>query len=192
MASMSAAGWMQLAGNFVSIWGARDAARAARLAGERKKVAAEFNATELERQAGIAVALSQRQAMEERRMAEYAASRALAVAAASGGGVSDPTVVKLLADHKGMGAYKANLALYEGEERARQFRISAMSERLEGSGALEEGLAMARAYNIRAIGGTVRTMGGLYAKYGGNGPEADGHGDAALISDSYDPANGPT
>lgn len=185
MASMSAAGWMQLAGNFVSLWGARDAARASRLAGERKKVAAEFNATELERQAGIAVALGQREAMEERRVAEYAASRALAVAAASGGGVSDPTVVKLLADHKGMGAYKASLALYEGEERARQFRISAMSERLGGSGALEEGLAQARAYNTRAIGMTVRTMGGLYAKYGGAGPEGEGHGDSALIG-TYD------
>ena len=192
MASMSAAGWMQLAGNFVSVWGARDAARASRLAGERQKVAAEFNATELERQAGIAIALGQRQALEERRVAEHAASRALAVAAASGGGVSDPTVVKILADHKGMGAYKASLALYEGDERARQFRIAAMSERLGGSGALEEGLANARAYNIRAIGTTVRTAGGLYAKYGGKGPEGEGHGDAALISESYNPANGPT
>lgn len=183
MASMSAAGWMQLAGNFVSIWGARDAARAARTAGERSQVAAEFNAAELERQAGIALALSQREALEERRVADYAASRALAVAAASGGGVSDPTIVKILADHKGMGAYKASLALYEGEERARQYRVSAMSERLGGSGALEEGLARARAYNIRAIGGTVRTLGGLYGKYGAGGPDAepDGHGDAALI-----------
>jgi len=185
---------MQLAGNFVSVWGTRDAARASRAAGERAQVAAEFNAVELERQAGIAVALAQRQAMEERRVADYAASRALAVAAASGAGVSDPTIVKILADHKGMGAYKASLALYEGEERARQFRIAAMSERLGGSQSLEEGLARARAYNIGAVGGTVRTLGGLYAKYGGNGPEAEpaGHGDAALISDSYDPANGPT
>lgn len=187
MASMSAAGWLQLAGNAVSIWGARDAARAARTGGERQKVAAEFNAVELERQAGIAVALGQRAALEERRVADYAASRALAVAAASGGGVSDPTIVKILADHKGMGAYKASLALYEGEERARQFRIAAMSERLGGSQSLEEGLAQARAYNTRAIGMTVRTLGGLYAKYGGGGPEAEpaGHGDAALIG-TYD------
>ena len=189
MASMSAAGWMQIAGNFVSMWGARDAARAARTAGERQNVAAEFNAVEMERQAGIAVALGQRAALEERRVADHAASRALAVAAASGGGVSDPTIVKLIADHKGMGAYKASLALYEGEERARQFRIAAMSERLGGSGALEEGLARARAYNIQAIGNTVKTMGGLYAKYGAGGPEAEpaGHGDAALI---YEPAGG--
>jgi hypothetical protein len=188
---MSAAGWLQIAGTAVSVWGARDAARAARTAGEREKVAAEFNAAELERQAGIAVALGQREALEERRVADHAASRALAVAAASGAGVSDPTVVRLLAEHKGMGAYRASLALYEGEERARQFRIAAMSERIGGSGALEEGLARARAYNIRAIGTTVRTAGSLYAKYGAGGPEAapEGHGDAALIRD-YDPSIG--
>lgn len=183
MASMSAAGWLQLAGNFVSIAGSRDSARAARTAGERSKVAGEFNAVELERQAGLSSALAQRQAMEERRMADYAASRALAVAAASGAGVSDPTMMRILANHKGEGMYRASLALYEGEERARQFRIAAISERMGGSGALEEGLARARAYNLQAIGTTVRTTGSLYAKYGGKGPDA--HGDSELIG-TYD------
>ncbi len=184
MASMSMAGWLQLASGFVSVMGSRESAKAARTAGERARVAGEFNAVELERQAGIAAALAQRQAMEEVRVADYAASRALAVAAASGAGVSDPTMVRILSNFKGEGAYRASLALYEGEERARQFRVAAMSERLGGSGALEEGLSRARAYELQGIGTTVRTAGSLYAKYGGKGP-GSGHGDAALIG-NYD------
>ena len=188
MASMGAAGWLSLAGGLVSLMGARDAARAARTAGERSQLAAEFNAMEMERQAGISVALGQRQAMEERRQGDIAASRALAVAAASGAGVSDPTIVRLLTAHKGEGAYRAEVALYEGEERARSLRIAAISERLGGSQALEEGLDRARAYNIQGLSTIVRTGSSLYSKYGVGGPNSKpaGSGDAALIYDSAD------
>jgi hypothetical protein len=184
---MSAAGWLQLAGAFVSVQGSREAGRLSKLAGERSRVAAEFNALELERQAGIAIALSQRTALEEQRLADVAASRALAVAAASGAGVSDPTIMNILARTKGEGTYRASVALYEGEERARQFRIAAISERIGGSQAMEEGAARAGAYNLQAIGTMFRTGSSLYAKYGGGGPDAAsvegaaGSGDARLL-----------
>ena len=179
MASMGMAGWMSLAGGLVQLAGSVEGARASRTAGARAQVAAEFNANELERQAGISIAIAQRQALEEKRQGDIAASRALAVAAASGAGVSDPTIVRLLTSAKGEGAYRAEVALYEGEERARQLRIAAMSERLGGSAALEEGIDRARAYNLQGLGTIARTGGSLYAKYGGGGP--DSHGDAALI-----------
>lgn len=190
MASMNAAGWLQLAGAFVSVQGSREAARTARLAGERSKVAGEFNAIELERQAGIAIALGQRSALEEQRQADIAASRALAVAAASGAGVSDPTIVRLLAATKGEGTYRASIALYEGEERARQLRIAALSERMGGSAALEEGADRARAYNLQGLGTMFKTGSSLYAKYGVGGPDAAsatagaGSGDARLLDTS--------
>jgi hypothetical protein len=184
---MGMAGWLQLGSSFVSMMGAKEAARAAKTAGERSKVAGEFNAIELERQAGIAISLGQRSALEEQRQADIAASRALAVAAASGGGVSDPTIVRLLSQTKGLGIYRASIALYEGEERARQFRVAALSERMGGSAAMEEGAARAGAYNLQALGTMFKTGSSLYAKYGVGGPDAasvksgTGSGDAALI-----------
>lgn len=183
MASMGMAGWLSLGGSLMEMWGAHEGAKAAATAGARQQLAAEFNAMELERQAGISIALAQRQAAEERRQGDIAASRALAVAAASGAGVSDPTIVRLLTSAKGEGAYRAEVALYEGEERARQLRIGATAERLGGADALEEAMGRARAYNLRGWGSVVRLGSSMYAKYGVGGPDAAdaSHGDAALI-----------
>lgn len=72
-----------------------------------------------------AVASSQRAAFEEQRRAELMASRALAVAAAGGGGADDPTVTKIIADINGEGAYRAAVAMYEGEEAAKKLRFEA-------------------------------------------------------------------
>lgn len=188
MASMGMAGWLQLAGTASSLWGSMEGSRIARAGAARAQVTAEFNAWNLERQAGIALALAQREAMEERRLGDIAASRALAVAAASGGGVQDPTIVRLLASTKGEAAYRASVALYEGEERGRQLRHEATFERIGGAEALAEGKARSRAYTLQGLGTAARGGVSLYAKYGGGGPS----GDAALISDSYNPRNGPT
>jgi len=88
-------------------------------------------AAQLEVQAGTERAISQRSAMEERRQARLVASRGVAVAAASGGGVDDPTVVNLLADIEGEGEYRALTALYNGEEEARGLEGQAKARRKE-------------------------------------------------------------
>lgn len=182
MASIGAAGWLSLAGGLIELMGQREGARAAKAGGERKQLAAEFNAWNLDRQAGIATAIAQRNAEEEIRQGDVAASRALAVAAASGAGASDPTIAKILADTKGMAAYRASVALYEGDEQARQFRIAGISERLGGVGAVEDANAQVKAYRLKSMGTIARTGVSLYTKYGAGGPK--GSGDAALIADS--------
>lgn len=88
-------------------------------------------ARQLEAKAGTERAISQRQAMEERRQARLAASRGLAVAAASGGGADDPTVVNTLANIAGEGEYRALTALYNGEETARGDEAQAKARRKE-------------------------------------------------------------
>ena len=91
-------------------------------------------ALQLERQAGIERAASQRKAMEEKRQARLVASRAQAVGAATGGAL-DPTVVNAMADIEGEGEFRALTALYEGEEEARGLEAQAVARRKEGKNA---------------------------------------------------------
>lgn len=88
-------------------------------------------ADQLDRQAGIERASSQRRAIEERRQARLVASRALAVGAATGGAL-DPTVVNAISGIEGEGEYRALTALFEGEEAARGDEAQAKARRKEG------------------------------------------------------------
>lgn len=151
-----------------------DIGRARLAAAERDKAAKEFEAEQLEVLAKQEVAASQREALEEERQAKLRASRALAVAAASGGGASDPTVIDIIANLRGEGAYRAGLRLYEGEERARLNLLEARERRFAGASALAEGQAelqagkkRRRARQIQAVGSIL--SGGsefLLGKYG--------------------------
>ena len=98
-------GWFSAAGLLLQMWGSIQQGKIARIQGERQRIAAEFAKWQADRQAGTALAISQRQAVEENRQASHVASRALAVAAASGAGVSDPTMVRIIANARGEGAY---------------------------------------------------------------------------------------
>jgi len=87
-------------------------------AGDAAEDAGKVTAAELKRRADARRAAGHREAAEEQRNAELAYSRALAVAAASGGGVSDPTVVKILADLQAEGDYRVLSRLYTAEDEA--------------------------------------------------------------------------
>ncbi len=121
-------------------------------AAEREKEAREFEADQLETLAKQEFAASQREALEERRQANIQASRALAVAAASGAGAGDPTVIDIIANLQGEGAYRAGLALYEGEERQRLTQLEARERRFAGASALAEGQAELQAGKTRKRG----------------------------------------
>jgi len=184
MAEFGALGWMQAAGSFLQAWGNFEQGRMARVQGERRRIAAEFDAWNAERQAGIAIAISQRQALEEERQGRLVASRALAVAAASGGGVSDPTIVRIIANARGEASYRAHVALYEGEARARELKFEAITGRIAGHELEAEGARVQGAYALAGLGALARGGASLYAKYGMNGPGTTprgGSGDAALI-----------
>lgn len=112
-------------------------------------------ARQLERQAGQTRASSQRSAIEERRKAELLSSRGLAVAAASGGGADDPTVVNLLADIDAQGEYNALSQLYSGNEEALGQEAQAKSYRKAAKNAKTAGLLKA--------GGTILSAGSSIA-----------------------------
>jgi hypothetical protein len=172
-----------------AIEGNAAAAAAEKKRAQRIAAAKEFEAQQLEQDAGQAIAASQRQRDEEHRTARLVASRALAVAAASGAGASDTTVVNLIARTKGEGAYRGAVALYEGEERSRRLLAAAGAKRYEGAVAIEGGYDAERAYAYKsqaaattATGNIMGSLGGLFGKYGGGGfGGGGGSGDAALL-----------
>lgn len=118
-----------------------------------------FEARQMAQQAQQAQASSQREAYEVERQGRLLQSRALAVAAASGGGASDPTVMNQIARLAGETEYKKMVALYEGESRADALSLSAAVSRQDASELEKAG--------IIAAGGTVLSGGtSLYSKYG--------------------------
>jgi hypothetical protein len=143
-----AAAAMKITGSVLEMEGHRAAGEAARITGQRRNVAAQFEAQQLEQQAGQTVAAQQRVALEEKRKANLVASRALAVAGASGAGATDPSVVNIIAGIKGEGAYRAAVALYRGEDQARKLRMGAKARRYEGAMLEEAGVREESAHEI--------------------------------------------
>ena len=113
----------------------------------------------LDRQAGLERASSQREAIEERRQSRLVQSRGLAVAAASGAGADDPTVVNLLANLEGEGEYRALTALYEGNERAIGMEDQARARRKEAKNIKTAGI-------INAASTMLGAGSSMYDRYG--------------------------
>ena len=91
-------------GTLITAKGQRDAGKAAAQQSQESAlnelVAAEFEARQAEYLATQAVAISHREAYEQRRVAVLLASKTLANAAGSGASASDPTVVDRLGNSR--------------------------------------------------------------------------------------------
>lgn len=101
--------------------------------GSAQKKAANYQAAQLEQQAGQERASAQRGAIEQRKRATLASSRVKSLSAASGGGVLDPSIVDITGDIGTQGEYNALSALYAGEERGRGLEMGASAKRFEGA-----------------------------------------------------------
>lgn len=156
-------------GMFISAAGSILGGQAARRASKEARKAKEFEANVLEQQAGQEEAASQRDALEENRRAKLIASRAVALSAANGGAF-DPTTVNLLADIQSEGAYRSLVAVYQGEEQARQLKLQAKVSRMEGASAERAGKAQQRASMWNAAGYLAQGGSSLYSRYGRRNP----------------------
>jgi hypothetical protein len=87
--------------------------------------------------------------------------RALSLAAASGGGIDDPTVVNLIGDLNAEGEYRVMSRLYVGSSEATGMYHSAEMARKEGEFALEQGYVKA-----------ATTVMSQYGNFGAMGAEA--------------------
>lgn len=116
-------------------------------------------AAQLEAKAGLERASSQRQAIDEKRNARLASSRALAVAASSGAGADDPTVVNTIAGIEGEGEYRALTALYNGDQEALGMEAQAAANR--------KGAKATKTAGLLKAGGTILSAGSsLYDRFG--------------------------
>lgn len=98
--------------------------------------AAQFEAQQQEMQGKEAFAASQRDAEAARREAGLVQSRQQALAAASGGGADDPTIVRLMTDTAQQGELNAQGATYQGESQKRGLMDAAMGTRMSGRASL--------------------------------------------------------
>ena len=175
-------------GTVLQFAGQMQQAKAANQQGLNAAAMANYKAAQQEQAAGQEVAASQRAAQEEHRRATLMASRALAVSGASGGGVSDPTVMGLISDIEGEGAYRGALDLYQGADRARQLRQGAMTSEIEGLAAFNSAKAKASAMKTNAWGQAAMNVGSMYSKYGGGGMKTDPSGYTDFVA-GYTPEN---
>ena len=152
-------------GLVASVGGSAMQGEAARRAGKAGQEQKEYEAARYEQQAVQEVASAQRDMLEERRRKELVVSRAQALAAFGGGGVSDPTVQNIIADLDSEGAYREAVALYQGKESARQLHQSADLARLEGRNIRQGGKDLAAAYTVQGIASAAQQASSLYTKY---------------------------
>jgi len=103
--------------------------------GQDADAIAKFQARQMRQVALRKEAESQRVAIEEAKAGRLLASRAKAIAGASGAGVDDPSVNKIITEIEAQGEYNALVALYEGTMQARDLRLNAEATREEGRAA---------------------------------------------------------
>lgn len=143
--------------------------------GQQAQQAAEFQAQQLRQNAGQAQASAQHSAFEVDRQAQYTASSALATAAASGGGASDPTVVNLIARNAGEFAYRKAVTLYQGDATARLDNLQADAKEFEGKTIAENsdnvGMSQIFSAGTSILKGAARD-GSLLQRFGGGGPSS--------------------
>ena len=139
--------------------------------------AASFNAAQLRQAGGQAQASAQRDAWAIDRQAQYLASSALATAAASGGGASDPTVINLIAKNASEMAYRKSVALYGGDDQARVANLRADVADYEGKAKSRNALLSGVLGSVggsaeKALTGTMRGT-SMFQRFAGKGPLVD-------------------
>lgn len=133
------------------------------MSGNAARGAANYEARQMEQNAGQERAVSQRRAIEQRKQGLLANSTVQARAAASGAGATDKTVLDIEADNAGAGEYGSLMELHSGEEKARGLEMGSAAKRYEGQTARQAGLFKA--------GSTLMSGGAsLYDRYGNDGP----------------------
>lgn len=150
--------------------------------GQQARESADFQAAQLRQNAGEAQASSQRAAFDIDRQTQIVNSHALAVAAASGGGASDPTVVNLIARNAGEGAYRKAVALYQGDERARLMNLQATAKEYEGRNVAANSNLVAAAQGLRGVGSLMQGYAkgaSMYERFGGGGVGSGGPGSSS-------------
>jgi len=107
------------------------------------------------------MAATTREVAEERRKKERMHSRAIAVSAASGAGVDDPSVVAALGDLNAEGEYRVLSTLWSGQDAAAGLQFRSEAAQREADSAFDIGMvnAVSSMFSTNAaFGGTSKTV----------------------------------
>lgn len=132
----------------------------ARNAGIAAEQEANYRADQMKVNAGQERASAQRQMIGEIKKMRLVQSRGQALAAASGAGALDPSVMDIMGDLETEGRYRGAVAGYEGEDRARSLESGAVLARYEGKNARKAG-------SIKSLSTIMSGASDLYSKYDG-------------------------
>lgn len=130
-----------------------------------QKSIADAQAKQMRQQAGQERALAQRQAYEQQQEGRIVASRARALAAASGGGASalDPTVLDIYSGIAGESEYRALSALYAGESRGQNLEYSARLAKATGQMQAQNSIMSGLTSGLSTIASAGSSLYGRYA-----------------------------
>lgn len=131
--------------------------------GKAEKAAAYDEALQLEAKGKEDFAASQRDMLAKRKEGELVNSRIQALAAASGGGADDPTIVKLMTGVAEESEYNAQSAIYGGASRRKGLFGAAKNRRMGGDASL---LGSKYAAAGAILGGISSAAGKMIGSYG--------------------------
>lgn len=121
-------------------------------AGKAQEAALEFEAQQREAAAKEERAAGQREALEKRRQYERVSGRQRAVAAASGAGVTNASVLDIFEETASRSRYEEGVARYGGESRARGQLDKAAAARMKGKAARQGGILGGIATGLSGLG----------------------------------------
>lgn len=143
---------------------AASSAKAGADSAKAQKADAKFQEQQLQVAGNNAMATGERAATEERKQAGLAQSRAVALAAAGGGGASDPTVMNILGNLAGAGEYNALSQLYNAQSEATgdQNQSNALKAGVSATASATQTAGM-----LQGIGTAFNGGSSFLSKYGG-------------------------
>jgi hypothetical protein len=143
------------AGTILSLAGTAAGVAGSVAAGNAAKAEGKFTAAQMEREAADARAASQREAYMERERGEMVQSRIRAVAADSGAGSINPTVLDLMGDAEQRNSYNVAAINYGGKQKQASYLDNAAGARMKGKNARRASLFDAA---TTAAGGTYKAF----------------------------------
>ena len=157
--------------------------------GQETKTLDDYIAQQYRINAGQQMAAGESAAAGQDLQTQLTMSRALAVAAASGGGAKDPGVITQMSRLAGYGAYARQVDIYNGEEAARALNDKATASEYSGEVALAGGEQAKAASDLAVKGTAISGASSLFSKYASGGPSTSNAGGAGWTS-GYDIGTG--
>lgn len=186
----SAATAISAGGTILSAIGQMRAGQAAADQGRAQQVASNYSGAVADQQAGQTMAVTSAGVTDTKTKTDYLLSKARAIAAASGGGATDPTVQTIEGRIAARGEYDMLSQLYTGGEKAAGLSNQADLYRYTGTQQAAAGESKKTAAYSTALGSLISSGSSLYAKYGmpaGGGTAGSGSAFGGVASDASNP-----